>query len=139
MPAGIAEARIVLKTHIDVRPRLVVSEIGGSQQDHCFEVLRRLAVDAALVVERKTPADKHLCPVAVDQSRANGGANLRSQPQSQAFVALEAAGRRDEPARPAVPHVRRLERAAVITSAFLLFCCSDRGSQPAGESGSAED
>src|SRR5262245_562238 len=77
LAAGIAQARIVLKSDIDIRFRAIIGLLRRLEYQKPLEVLGRFDIHPVLLVHRESGANHHLCPGTVDQTRADGGANLR--------------------------------------------------------------
>src|SRR5687768_6170474 len=102
LTANVAQARIILNAQIDVRSRPVICIERRLEEQERLDVLRRLHVDSAFVVEREPGADAHLRTVAVDQPRPGRPAHLRPQLESEALVGFKAAGGCEEPPPPRV-------------------------------------
>src|SRR4030095_4307701 len=77
LPPGVAQARVVLKTDVNVRLRAIVGVVGRPKDQEPLQVLGRLDIHAVLLVDGEPRADCQLCPGAVDETRADGTANLR--------------------------------------------------------------
>ena len=97
-----------------------------------LDVPRRLDVHAPFVVECQPAADHQLAAVAVDQARADRGADLGPQREPEALVGFEAAGGGDEHLLPRVSAIRGVYRSTVV--APLVFVIRPGQRQRRGES-----